>query len=79
MVKITTTKPLNQNRMKAYHLTILRNGKYETIIAEMSSIASFLILEKELGYEIFVIYSREITIDEFEIWWFSKQKELLNL
>ena len=65
--------------MKAYHLTILRNGKHETIIAEMSSIASFLILEKELGYEIFVIYSREITIDEFEIWWFSKQKELLNL
>jgi hypothetical protein len=71
----TTKKPLNQNRMKIYHLTILRNGKHKTIMGHFSSITSFLIIEKELGHETLVIYSREINTDELEMWWASKPKE----
>jgi hypothetical protein len=61
--------------MKIYHLTILRNGKHQTIMGRFRCITSFLIIEKELGNETFVIYSREITTDELEMWWASKEKE----
>jgi len=54
--------------MKAYHLTILRNGKHETIMCETTSITAFLLIEKELGYETLVLYSREISIEELELW-----------
>jgi len=52
--------------MKKYHLTILRNGKYKTIFGEMSSIESFLAIEHELGYETYIIYSRELSKEEWE-------------
>ena len=52
-------------KMKKYHLTILRNGKYQTIFGEMSSITNFLLIERELGYETYVLYSREITNEEY--------------
>lgn len=52
--------------MKKYHLTILRNGKYETIFGEMSSITNFLLIEKELGHETFIIYSRELSDEEYK-------------
>jgi hypothetical protein len=64
--------------MKTYHLTILRNGKHQTIMGHFSSITSFLIIQKELGHETFVIYSREITTDELEMWQTSKEKEKEN-
>ena len=51
--------------MKKYHLTILRDGKYETVFGEMSSILSFLMIEKELGREVHVLYSRELTDEEW--------------
>lgn len=51
--------------MKYYHLTILRNGKYETIFAYISSIEKFLLIEKELGREVHILYSREITEEEY--------------
>ncbi len=51
--------------MKKYHLTILRNGKYETLFGEFSSIGSFLLIEKELGREVHILYSRELTDDEY--------------
>jgi hypothetical protein len=51
--------------MKKYHLTILRDGKYETVFGEMSSISSFLMIEKELGREVHVLYSRELTDEEW--------------
>ncbi len=47
--------------MKAYHLTILRDGKYETIIGEMTSIENFILIERELGRDTHVLYSRELT------------------
>jgi hypothetical protein len=53
--------------MKKYHLTILRNGKYETIFGEMSSIENFIAIEKELGREVHVLYSRELSDDEWEL------------
>jgi len=53
--------------MKKYHLTILRNGKYETIFGEMSSVTSFLLIEKEVGNETYVLYSRELTESECEL------------
>lgn len=52
--------------MKKYHLTILRNGKYVTIFGEMTSIESFLAIESELGYETHILYSRELSKEEWE-------------
>jgi hypothetical protein len=54
--------------MKKYHLTIIRNGEYETIFGEMSSIASFLLIEKELGYKTVVLFARELSNEEWELW-----------
>jgi hypothetical protein len=59
--------------MKKYHLTILRNGKYETIFGEMSSIESFLLIESELGYETHIIYSRELSKEELDNFWDKKK------
>lgn len=52
--------------MKKYHLTIVRNGKYETLFGEFTSIESFLAIEKQLGREVFIIYSRELTFEEYQ-------------
>jgi len=51
--------------MKKYHLTFLRNGKYVTQFAEVSSIESFMAIEIELGREIHLLYSRQLSIDEW--------------
>ena len=59
--------------MKKYHLTILRNGKYETIFGEMSSIENFLLIESELGYETHIIYSRELSKEEWDNFWDKKK------
>jgi len=53
--------------MKKYHLTILRNGTYQTIFGEMSSITSFLLIEKEIGNDTVILYSRELSEDEWEL------------
>jgi hypothetical protein len=53
--------------MKKYHLTILRNGKYETLFGEFSTIGSFLLIEKELGREVYILYSRELTDMEYDL------------
>lgn len=52
--------------MKKYHLTVLRNGKYETLFGEFTSIETFLAIEKELGREVFILYSRELTLEEYK-------------
>ena len=51
--------------MKHYHLTILRDGKYVTAFACTTSIANFLLIEKGLGREVHILYSREITEEEY--------------
>lgn len=53
--------------MKKYHLTILRNAVYTTIIGEMSSIVTFLLIEKEVGNDTHILYSRELSDDEYKI------------
>lgn len=53
--------------MKKYHLTIIRNGKYQTIFGEMESITSFLKIEKELGNDTHILYSRELRDEEWEL------------
>jgi hypothetical protein len=53
--------------MKKYHLTILRNGKFLTIFDEMSSITSFLMVEKQLGNETQILYSKELSDDEWKL------------
>ena len=63
---LTTNKT---NIMKKYHLTILRNGKYETIFGEMTSIENFLAIDFKLGYETHIIYSRELSKEEWENYW----------
>lgn len=52
--------------MKKYHLTILRNGHYKTLFGEMTSIESFLAIEKELCNETHILYSRELSDSEYE-------------
>ena len=53
--------------MKKYHLTILRNGEYETLFGEFTSIARFIAIEKELGIKVHILYSRELTQEEYEV------------
>jgi len=53
--------------MKKYHLTILRNAEYETIFGEMSSITSFLLIEKEVGHKTVVLFARELSNEEWEL------------
>ena len=53
--------------MKKYHLTILRNGELETLFGEISSVTSFLMIEKEVGHITYVLYSRELTDVEWEL------------
>lgn len=54
--------------MKKYHLTILRNNNYLTLYVEERSITSFLLFEQTLGNKTFVLYSREVSDEEFESW-----------
>ena len=51
--------------MKHYHLTFLRDGKYFTAFACITSIETFLLIEKDLGREVHILYSREITEEEY--------------
>ena len=52
--------------MKKYHLTFLRDGKYVTSFIEISSIESFIATEIKLGREIHLIYSRELSLKEWD-------------
>jgi hypothetical protein len=60
--------------MKYYHLTILRDGKYVTAFAHTSSITNFLLIEKTLGREVHILYSREIDEEQYNLF-YSKQQE----
>lgn len=51
--------------MKKYHLTFLRDGKYVTVFAELSSIESFMAIEMEMRREVHLLYSRELTEEEW--------------
>jgi hypothetical protein len=51
--------------MKYYHLTFLRDGKYVTCFAFTTGITNFLLIEKDLGREVHILYSREITEIEY--------------
>lgn len=54
--------------MRKYHLTVLRNGKYQTIFGEMTSIENFLLIENELGHDTHILYSRELSNYEWELY-----------
>lgn len=51
--------------MKRYHLTVIRNGKYQTIFEEMTSLEAFLAIEAEVGHDTHIIYSRELSTEEW--------------
>lgn len=51
-------------KSKYYILTIVRNGKQETIIGELN-LVKFLLIEQELGHVTTIVYSQEITKDEY--------------
>jgi hypothetical protein len=53
--------------MKYYHLTFLRDGKYVTAFACTKSITNFILIEKELGREVHILYSREIDEGEYNL------------
>jgi hypothetical protein len=53
--------------MKKYHLTILRNGNYLTIFAELRSITSFILSEKDDGNDTLILYSREMSDYEWDL------------
>jgi hypothetical protein len=51
--------------MKRYHLTFLRDGKYVTAFTELTSLEAFIAIEIELGRETHLLYSRELSNDEW--------------
>ena len=61
--------------MKHYHLTFLRDGKYVTAFAHTTSITNFLLIEKELGREVHILYSRESSEEEYNLYKKYKQQE----
>lgn len=57
--------------MQYYHLTVLKtlaggHTVYKTLFIESPSIAKFLKKEKEVCQDIVVLYSREITKEEYD-------------
>jgi hypothetical protein len=52
--------------MKKYHLTILRNGSYLTTYVQAPSIAIFLLNEAEFNLNTHILYSRELSDEEWE-------------
>ena len=61
--------------MKYYHLTFLRDGEYVTAFACTTSIANFLLIEKTLGREVHILYSRESSEEEYNLYKKYKQQE----
>ena len=61
--------------MKYYHLTILRDGKYVTEFAHTTSITNFLLIEKTLGREVHILYSRDIDEEEYNLFYFKQQEQ----
>ena len=55
--------------MKYYHLTFLRDGEYITVFACTTSITNFLLIEKALGREVHILYSREIDEEEYNLFY----------
>jgi len=53
--------------MNYYHLTILRDREYFTIFVMATSIPNYLAFEKELGRKTYVLYSRQIGKEEYEL------------
>lgn len=53
---------------KFYLYTVLRNGKYETLVDAYSNPVIFLLLEKELGNETYMINHIEITKEDYDAW-----------
>lgn len=53
--------------MNYYHLTILRDGEYFTVFVMATSIPNFLAIEKEFGRKTYVLYSRQIGKEEYEL------------
>jgi len=53
--------------MKYYHLTFLRDGEYITAFACTTSIANFILIEKSLGRDVHILYSREIDEEEHDL------------
>ena len=60
--------------MKYYHLTFLRDGKYFTVFTCITTIANFLLIEKDLGREVHILYSREITEEEYNLFYNIKSE-----
>ena len=48
--------------------TVLRNGKYQTLVDAYSNPTMFLIIEKEIGNETFLINQLEISKKDYEEW-----------
>ena len=61
--------------MKYYHLTFLRDGKHITVFTETKSVANFLVIEKTLGREVHILYSREVSEEEYNLFNKFKQQE----
>lgn len=50
-----------------YILTVLRNGEYDTIVGELN-LVKFILIEKELGNNTFIIHSVEISQHEYNFY-----------
>lgn len=63
-------------KSKYYILTIVRNGEQKTIVGELNLIR-FLLIEQELAYTTTILYSQEITKEEYD--YYSAHKKQIRL
>lgn len=52
--------------MKAYHLTIIKNGVYHTLFTKVTCLESYLAVANENGDKVDIICSRELNEIEWE-------------
>ena len=50
--------------MKAYHLTIVKNGVFHTLFTKVTCLEAYLVVANENGDNVNILYSREL--DEIE-------------
>lgn len=61
--------------MKYFHLTIIRDGQYQTLFGSLTSLENFLAIELELGRQTHILYSRELSESEYEV---AKENKLMD-
>jgi hypothetical protein len=60
-------KKIKESKMKYYVMTIQRDEKISTVIDHTKSETTFLAIQLELGFKTSILWSKEITKEEYDM------------